>query len=284
MPFSQIKVELCSHWGGDRDAAEGAWASTYDKAKAALRSDEDVRRVVTGLVNLNHDTPKERVWLDFFITCPIFVERQFDKYRMTVQYQDFRLEYLEASFGRLGITQNELSGRYRTIPDRPYRLPGDVASITARAETHDLQQGEFEEATTASEVQTWWNLEINRQHDLYQIQLDNLKKAEKDGVITNTEYKRAREVLRGLLGTAFLTDMRIVLNLNAFEHIVNQRLAREAQMESRVVAWQMVATAMQGGVAPVMIGEMIKANGWQPLLDEVFEACKHELVEELKDS
>lgn len=266
MGLKQIKVELISSWGTDRSAAEAAWASSYDKEKAEARSPDDVERIVKGLVNLHHDTPKERIWFEFFMTVPIFVERQLDKTRMSVQYQDFRIDCEVGDFGRHGITQNELSGRYRTIPDRPYGLPKDVAEILEK--TDEASHPKEQDTRLTAE---WFAIDfvetLDAQHQVYQSWLEELRKGEKLGAITNAEYKRAREVLRGMLGTAFLTDMRIVMNANAFEHIINQRLAREAQLESRVVAYHMVKLAQP--VAPIMVDEMIKANGWQPLLDEV---------------
>ena len=249
MDYEQIKVELCSSWGNDRNAAEQAWASSYSKETAEARSEEDVSRVVRGLVDLAHDTPKERLWLDFYITVPIFIERQFDKYRMTVQHQQFSLEFYEAPFGRNGISQNELSGRYRTIPDRPYRTPSDVARIGKKAGIPSIAQDT--DAFLAS------------QHHFYQNKLNILKEQERAGAISNAEYKRAREVLRGVLGTGFMTDMRIVLNLNAFEHIVNQRIAPDAQFESQVLAYQMIQAVRAAQVAPTMVEAMVAAHGWE---------------------
>lgn len=274
MSLKQIEVQLCSHWGTDRNAAEAAWASSMNKEKAEARTPADVARVVTGLVHMGHDTPKERVWMEWFITCPIYVERQFDKYRLTVQYQDFQVDYLMAPFGRDGITQNELSGRYRTIPDRPYGLPDDVASILGRvAFAEDRKHNTewwFSDVEDATYVETTrFNDRVRHQHSRYQAKLVQLRDAEKTGVITNAEYKRAREVLRGELGTAYLTDMRVVMNLNAFEHIVNQRLARDTQLESRVVAYHMVCALQAAAVAPTLIEAMVTANGWGPLLLEV---------------
>jgi thymidylate synthase ThyX len=264
MSLSQIKVTLERHWGSDRNAAEAAWAST---GKAEGRSDEDVRRVVGQLVALSHDTPKESVWLDFAITCPIFVERQIDKYRMSVQHQDFRLEYLEAPFGRWGMTQNELSGRYRTLPDRPYEMPKDVAEISAKATKHRVVSSGLVDGDVvvfAEGEQTAFSNTLKALYETYQFKLTTLKEAELAGKITNAQYKRAREVWRGILGTAFLTDMRLVLNLNAFEHLINQRLAADAQMESRVVAVGMLQAVEKDGVATGMVFEMAKKNGWGP--------------------
>lgn len=259
MGLEQIKVELISSWQGDRGGdgaiAHAAWASTFDVEKLSTKTDDDIRRVVTNVVNLHHDTPKERVWLEFFITCPIFVERQFDKYRMTLQYQDFQIEFLEAPMGRDHVTQNELSGRYRTIPDRPYGLPEDVSNIMKKAREFDTRGYYSEE----------WNYFLEMQHKVYQHELNILKESEKQGKISNNEYKRAREVLRGFLGTSYLTDMRIVMNLNAFEHIINQRLASDAQMESRVVAYYMLNEVLGAEVAPFAVSNMFATNNWNKL-------------------
>lgn len=286
--FDQIKAEVCSAWGGDKDAANAAWASSMDKAKLEAKTPGDVMRVVTGVVHNHHDTPKERLWVEFFITCPIFVERQFDKYRMTVQYQGFTVEWYEAPMGRDNITQNELSGRYRTIPDRPFTLPADVARIHSKAakalsDSNTLvESGEGNKCYVghlgtehAQKIAEAFKARLEAQHEWYQFQLTWLKQAEQAGHITNKEYKRVREVFRGILGTAFLTDMRVVMNMNAFEHIVNQRLAKDAQDESRVLAYWMVKNAQAAKVGgETMIAEMIVANGWQPLLDEVEEMIR----------
>lgn len=251
MGFEQIEAKLVSHWGGDRNAAESAWASSVDLEKLSQRSDQDVMRVVTNLVHLHHDTPKERLWLEFFITCPIYLERQFDKTRMSIQYQQFELTYMEAPMGRNNITQNELSGRYRTIPDRPYLVPNDVGDILNKAR-----------GFTANNIDDM----LKQQHAKYNVILGDLKIAQKAGDITNQEYKRAREVIRGVLGTSYLTDMRIIMNMNAFEHIMNQRLALDAQMESRVLASKMLLEVRRANVVPTMLEEMIKANGWAGLI------------------
>ncbi len=266
MAFDQIKVELCDYWGGDKQVAHQAWASTYDVEKLAAKSDEDVRRVVTDVVTHRHGTPKERAWMDFFITCPIFIERQFDKYRMTVQYQGIDIEFFLADMGRDMVTQNELSGRYRTIPDRPLELPDDVASIVARGVSATAGYGD--EPVYPSEVCVEWAVELQRQHLWYQQKLRELKHArDVTKTISPLDFKRAREVLRGVLGTAFLTDMRILCNLHSFENIMDQRLPPTAQLEGRVVAGRMLRAACANPGLTVAVNEMIEANGWQEHLD-----------------
>lgn len=265
MSLSQIKVELCSAWGSDKDAAHAAWASTYDVSGLDQKSDEDIRRMASNIVVHAHDTPKERVWMEWFITCPIFVERQFDKYRMSVQYQDIQVSYLQAPFGRAGITQNELSGRYRTLPDRPYSLPRDVVDILIKATTA-IDVARPNEGARIAEA---WNKVLEDQHNLYQNTLHDMREAEKKGGITNVEYKRAREVVRGLLGTAFLTDMRLVFNGNAFEWIVGQRIDEHAQVESQVVAYKLLVGARDNNVAGTMVQAMIDKHGWQSRIDAI---------------
>jgi thymidylate synthase ThyX len=260
--FDEIKVELLSSWqgkkGGDGAIAHAAWASTFDIEKLSSKTNDDIRRITTNVVQFHHDTPKERVWMEFFITCPIFIERMLDKYRMTQQYQDFRVEFSFAPMGRDHITQNELSGRYRTIPDRSYGLPKDVDVICEKAHNNGR----------ANWGQDWSSL-LKMQYEEYSGRLQILKKAEIEGKITNAEYRRAREVWRGILGTAFLTDMRIVMNLNAFEHIINQRLAKDAQNECRAVAYLMLNEVVKNEVAPVTIEQMILTNKWEVLISDV---------------
>ncbi len=257
MALDQIRVELLSYWGGDRECANAAWASTRDQDSLATRSDDDVRRLAVQLVGLGHTTPLERTWLEFYVTCPIFVERQMDKYRQTVQFQDFQVEFLGASFGRYGITQNELSGRYRTIPNRPYVAPDELAGICDRAADFG-PRGKSLLAHAPDEL----TVTLANQYRLYGHWLSELKAAEIAGRITNAEYRRARELFRGVLGTAYMTDMRLVMNLNAFEHVLAQRLADDAQVECRAVAQGMLDAVVSAGVAPVVVGEMITKHGW----------------------
>jgi thymidylate synthase ThyX len=200
--------------------------------------------------------------MEFFITCPINIERMYDKYRMTIQHQDFQVEFFERPMGGDNITQNELSGRYRTIPDRSYQMPNDVDSI-CEAAVNNPKYGEWF---------TWqedWASIMKEQYGEYQSRLNVLKEAEKAGRITNAQYKRAREVWRGILGTAFLTDMRITMNLHAFEHIINQRLAPESQLEARVVAYHMLKSTLDAGVATVAASKMFEHNGWSKWFQDV---------------
>ena len=276
MGFEQIEVKLLDWWpkierdgySGDRDVAEAAWASTYDVDKASRRPDEDVRRVVDQIVEQYHDTPKESVWLKYWLRVPIFVERQLDKYRMSVQDQDFNLEWERGEFGRHGISQNELSGRYRMFPERPYYLPKDVADILKEGADQNPEAPRFAAYVDAAQ---FIDSELRRQHEFYEAALKVMPAEWRQRSHPNNhKYRRVREVLRGILGTAYLTDMRITLNLNAFEHVVNQRLAPEAQLESRIVVFLMLKEAQAADVAPTAIRGMTKNNDWDRWSDQVW--------------
>ncbi len=91
--INSIKAQYLSHWEDDIDLASAAWASTVRTIDdIESKNEEDVSRVVKIIVDGHHDTPKESIWVKFYIECPIFVERQFDKYRMTQQYQDIHID------------------------------------------------------------------------------------------------------------------------------------------------------------------------------------------------
>jgi thymidylate synthase ThyX len=246
-----ITAKVVSVWGTDRDIAHQAWASTFDLDRHEGRSDADVERVVRGVVEHSHGTPKERVWVDMAITCPLFLERQYDKARTTVQYQDFEVTFFEAPMGRKQLTQNELSGRYRTIPTRYLPCPDDVAAIVAKAVGEGAEYGP--ESAAAD-----FDNQLQMQANWYDAQMGMLRGAKAEGRITNDEYKRCREVLRGVLGTAYVTQMRILGNLHAWEWILEQRLAPDAQVEARELALKIYYAMVEANVAPVFMEETMK--------------------------
>jgi thymidylate synthase ThyX len=178
-----------------------------------------------------------------------------NKYRLTVQYQDFQLDFLEAPMGRLNLTQNELSGRYRTIPTRYFGCPDDVANILSKA------VGDCEEYSPETAAEDF-DQELERQANWYSTQMSMLKRAKAEGRIAETEYKRAREIMRGILGTSFITEMRLVANLHALEWILEQRLKVDTQPESRELAMKIYYALVEADVAPIWREETMKRLGY----------------------
>lgn len=265
MQENKIFVELLDWWNSDRDIAESAWVST---GKNNLkRSEDEVKRVIeNSIVPLSHDTPKESVWLRFYLHIPIFVERQLDKYRMTRQIQDMKVISEDGELGRWGISQNELSLRYKTMPNSYIGLSDDIKNIFNRIRSANLgneilKENKYSELTDDYNV----NYEIaNASMQLaYEQTMAYLKFAKDSNIISYDELKRVREVFRGILGTSFFTDMQIILNLNAFEHICNQRLSEHAQPETREAVRQMLYCVKDAEIIPVTIDKMISVNGWK---------------------
>jgi thymidylate synthase ThyX len=252
-----IVVELQDFWGDDWKVGHAAWTSTLDEERSSQKTEEELKHLIQQtLIPHDHKSPLEKVWYEFYIKCPIFVERQLDKYRMSIQSQGLEIEYLDGSFGRLGISQNELSGRYRTIPDEYYDLPQDFLNITNAIWSMD----------PANSFGSFYNHLMDYQSKFYRDNLDTAKKAEKSGVISNADYKRFREVIRGVLGTGYMTQMKIMVNLVGLTHIWQQRLSPAAQPEVRDVAQGMLKAVVECGNAPYTLEALVEKHGWQEWL------------------
>jgi thymidylate synthase ThyX len=257
---NEIRVVLLDHWNSDRDVAESAWVST--QGPNTYRPDEDVKRVLeTSIVPLHHDTPKECVWFKFYLHVPIYVERQLDKYRMSRQVQNMTVDSDDGSFGRLGISQNELSLRYKTMPNTYIPLPTDAVDIINRIHDHEDFEYQHETKYSPDVVELY-----DRVNQYASLMYDNLVKflqfGKEHNIITASELRRVREVYRGILGTAFFTDMQIILNLNSLEHLFNQRLSDHAQPETRLAVHQMLECLVNNKILPITINKMIEVNKW----------------------
>jgi thymidylate synthase (FAD) len=222
-----IKVELLGYFGTDRDIANAAWTSSLDQQKKEARSDEEVSRVVRFLIKNKHSSPIEQVAYRFYISMPIFVSRQFMRHRLQ--------------------SPNEMSGRYRILPDEFYTIPEDVEAIAEKVGDHSL-------------VTEWSDLNKNA-YAFYQKRLERYWQAEEEGKITNDEYKRFREILRGILGTAFFTKVTTVFNLRSLANFFSLRLDPHAQPEIQEVARQMLAAVEKAGNCPVAL-QTLKETKW----------------------
>lgn len=236
--MSQIKVELQETMGSDRSIANAAWTSSFDKEKREARTDEQVAAIVARLAKDGHSTPFESVVLRFWMRIPIFTDRQHMTHRIA--------------------SHNGLSGRYRTMPTDYLDLPDDVHSICEKVDSIDhkanpnqpqrsLMEGYFESCEIAVENYTY--------------AVDAMKAAEKQGVITNAEFKRAREVLRGQLPTSGMTERTTIMNLRSFANYQKLRNSSHAQPEIKEVARQMLVAVKAANVCPVAL-KALEEQGW----------------------
>ncbi len=224
----KIQVELQAIYGTDRDIAESAWTSSLDKAKKEARTDEDIKRIVEMLADKGHSVPFESINFRFWIRMPIFVDRQFQTHR------------IQSSSG--------LSGRYRTMPDDYFSIPEDVSAILRKAGCEEAEEEYFDACESA--------------YNGYMASLFSLKNAEKDKFITNDEFKRAREILRGQLPVCGMTERTTVMNLRSFANFYKLRSKSDAQPEIQLVAKLMLEAIKASGKIPVAL-ESLEKNSWQ---------------------
>lgn len=229
----KIIVELQDTFGNDRSVAEAAWTSSTTRGGKELKTDEQVADLVRRLARDGHSVPFESIVLRFWMRIPIFVDRQIMTHRLA--------------------SHNGMSGRYRTMPDDYYTLPDDVIEICERVGSY----------WPLDSIEINYRALLEKQADLYRDCLDNLKKLrDVDQIVTPNEYKRVREVLRGVLGTAFMTERVSQFNLRAWANFVRLRNSEHAQPEIRQVAEQMLTLVKEANVCPVAI-EALEANDWR---------------------
>lgn len=227
--MKQIVVELQDYMGTDRQIAESAWTSSFDKTVRDYKTEEQVMNLVKRLATEGHSTPFESVVLRFWLRIPIFVDRQHMTHRIA--------------------SHNGLSGRYRTMPTDYYELPEDVNNIILKATDGCILQNLYQDSC---------NLAVEN----YQNSIKILKMSEKNGRITNEEYKRAREILRGQLPVAGMTERTTIMNLRSFANYYKLRSANSAQKEIQEVANLMLRSIKEANVCPIAI-EALEQNNWE---------------------
>lgn len=228
--MSQILVELQEYMGSDLSIANAAWTSTYDKNKREDKYDDPqkISEIVPRLIKDGHGTPIESVVFRFWIRMPIFTDRQHMTHRMA--------------------SHNGLSGRYRTMPEDWFKLPDDVNDIINKATVGGGLQARYEESCRIAT-------------ENYKRTIEALKTAEKNGFITNKEFKRVREVVRGQLPTAGMVERTTLMNLRSFANYQYQRNSDHAQPEIKLVAELMLKAVKEANVAPVAIATLEEV-GW----------------------
>jgi len=232
----EIKVELQGVFGDDRWIAEAAWTSSLKQENKALRTDEDVTRFINLLANEKHSVPFESVVFRFWIRMPISTDRQFMTHR------------LQSASG--------LSGRYRTMPSEWQDAPSDVKEITQKVFGDGEEYGSGYMSIVAE-----YNDQCQNAFTLYTALLKTFKDAEKATVISNKEYKRAREFYRGCLPQNATTERLTTMNLRSWANFIKLRLTEHAQPEIRYVASLMFEAVKASGKIPYAF-EALENNQW----------------------
>jgi thymidylate synthase (FAD) len=236
MNDGKILVELQEHMGSDVSIANAAWTSTYDKDRREDKYDdpEKVASIVPRLIKDGHGTPIESVVMRFWIRLPIMIDRQHMTHRIA--------------------SHNGLSGRYRTLPDDWFTVPQDVIDICNRI-TENPHNGK-------THLQVGYDSICQQAFAFYNEQLRELKLKEKWGKITNAEFKRMREVIRGVLPVAGMVERTTIFNLRSFANYQRQRNSDHAQKEICQIAQLMLKEVKEAGVAPIAI-KTLEEIGWR---------------------
>lgn len=227
---STILVELQESMGNDESIARSAWTSSYDKEKIELKSEQDVNILVPKLIKEGHGTPIESVIFRFWIRLPLFCDRQHMTYRIA--------------------SHNGLSGRYRTVPDDFYHIPGDVKDILLKACGSSYN--------TVNEYED----QCIKANEWYREQVGILRLAEKSKHISNSEFKRAREFLRGVLPQSNMLERTTIMNLRSFANYQYQRDKDNVQPETRMIAKLMLEQVEKANICPIAINTL-KEIGWK---------------------
>jgi len=214
--------------GSDLSIANAAWTSTYDKDKRENKysDQEKIEQLVRRLILDKHGTPIESVIFRFWIRMPIFTDRQHMTHRIA--------------------SHNGLSGRYRTMPDDYFKIPKDVENILIKAQCYNAAHK--------------YNQICKEAHSSYKDSIEELKHSEKDGLISNEEFKRVREILRGQLPTSGMTERTTIMNLRSFANYQKQRNSAHAQPEIRLIAQLMLEEVEKSNVCPVAISTLKEIN------------------------
>jgi thymidylate synthase (FAD) len=214
--------------GSDLSIANAAWTSTYDKSKREEKylDTDKIESLVKRLIIDKHGTPVESVVFRFWIRMPIFVDRQHMTHRVA--------------------SHNGLSGRYRTMPEDFYEIPNDVNEILNKCGSQYIAKDYSDICLNANSS--------------YRNAINELKKCEKNGIITNEEFKRAREILRGQLPVAGMTERTTIMNLRSFANYQKQRNSSYAQPEIKMVAQLMLEEVEKSNVCPVAIKTLKEIN------------------------
>jgi thymidylate synthase (FAD) len=225
----QIKVELQEYMGDDKSIANAAWTSSSTYQQKKKRTDEDVKRVVELLANSRHSVPFESIVYKFWLRLPIAIDRQLMTHRVA--------------------SHSGMSGRYRTMPSDFFDIPDDCMDLLEKIKERKM-----------TPLDNYYEI-CDKANTYYSLILADFKEAEKANEITNSEYKRLREIFRGMLPQHNMTERVTVINLRSLANFFKLRLKPDAQPEIRGLAEKMLAEVKRINNCPIAI-DFLEKNGW----------------------
>ena len=206
-------VRLVEHMGGDVSIARAA-RNSYDAAWRAGEDEGSDTKLLRYLMRNRHTSPFEAVVMTFEVKAPIFVFRQWHRHR-TWSY-------------------NELSARYRPLPDEFYVPDPDTIGTQSKSnkQTRDIANRHPHANSVAHQI-------MNTQDICYGIYKDLL------------DADVPRELARSVLPVSIYSNMFATVDLHNLFHFMELRLHEHAQYEIRMYAEALLGLAYI--VAPVSV-------------------------------
>ena len=197
-------VALVQHVGDDKSIVNAARVSFGGDNDSPLTERDE--KLIRYLLREKHGSPFEHNLITFKIVCPIFVDRQMVRHRV-------------------GVSKNEISGRYVEVPERCY-VPTEFrrqAKSNRQASVED-EDGHIDQPA-ANDV---WTGAWRAAYEAYQ----NLLAL---GV--------TREQARGVLPQAMYTESYYTFNVRSLLHFLELRDHKGAQFETQKYAQAMAELA-----------------------------------------
>lgn len=188
-------VSLEQVWGDDKMVVNSARVSFGKKIVEMREADE---RLINYLAKHNHFSPFRHAGATFVLTCPIAIARQIHKHQV-------------------GVSINEMSGRYVTMNRKDYYVPG-----IWREADKDVKQGSKDTPAKRQALLTAEYVEaVEKAYDVYEALV---------------AAGACREQARMVLPQGMLTQFYMSGTLQAWAHFCKLRLDSHAQKEIRKYA------------------------------------------------
>lgn len=197
---SDVSVELIQSNASDEMIARSAWVSNIGE-ESKTKDTEGIQGLINFLYRNKHDSPFEHGQYTFFISCPLFIAREFHRHRT--------------------FSFNEVSGRYSEMKPIFY-LPSNNRPVVQKGKIGDYS---FDENTKLLDFAQ----ETIKTNSLFA--WDSYVAMKNEGI--------ANEVARDVLPLNLFTSFYATVNPRNLVHFLNLRTDPQALYEIQLVAAKM---------------------------------------------
>lgn len=148
------------------------------------------------------------------------------------------------------VHNSGMSGRYRTMPSDFLLIPEDIDEILTNLKDEKFARVEEEYNNLCLTTNNW-----------YQTKCKEFKQEKELGNITNEEYKRLREFMRGVLPQHNMTERVTIMNLRSFANFIKLRTKPNAQKEIQILADLAYKAVKKANICPIALN-WLEQNYW----------------------